>query len=434
MNKLAIVFVLLLTANVFGAEIEKNSINIIVDSEGKSLIEETFFVLFEDQNELNLFKEAIKENISFNALKEFDLNIETRIEETEASISFEEQPENNRIKLNYSSDKLFFSKNKITFNEFTLNQKKFSFLESGEKIVFPENFSLRFVLPREAEVKEKIIPETLVFSKTVEWKGPITTDELFLQYSIEKTPEPIKIKQTKIELNTKEDGFAVISEKYFFEFMSQDELDYFIETAKRNGSSLSSWFVFDNRIFPHIGENDLDIKKASVEFVESGLENSFLSIVYENESPLFIEKQEKTGRFVEWSFNSKKLNNFLSGGIIIIPENIVLEISLPSNAEIKESNFGAVNGLIVLAGYKTTSKINIVFAVKENIAPSFNLSAAIQGIVSNRDTAVILVVILIVVSFTAYFKRDSITEKIDNFIINNSKIEAGEKTEINISD
>ncbi|MFH1663666.1 MAG: hypothetical protein ABH986_02570 [archaeon] len=434
MKKTAIIFLLFFIATAYSASIEKNSINIIVDSTANSLIEETFFVSFSDQNELNLFKEKIKESISIQALKDFNLDIAPRLEDTEAIIFFEEQAEGNRVKLNYSSKSLFLVKDRIKFNEFTLNEKKFSFLVSGTKIVFPENFSLRFVLPKESQVNTGMIPETPVFSKTVEWKGPLSSDRLLLVYSIQKTPEPVTIKQTSIGIETQEDGFGVVSEKYFFEFRSQDELDYFVTTAQKNGSSLQIWSSFDSRIFPHIMENELDIKKASVEFVQNGLENSYLRIVYENESPVFIEKQQKTGRFVEWSFNSRKLNNFLSGGLIIIPENTLIEIMLPSNAEIKESNFEAKNGAISLQGYKSTSKINIVYAVKENIAPTFNLSSAIQGIISDKQSASILLVLVAAVSALIYFKKETVTEKIDDFIVKNSKVEESEKNEIEITD
>jgi len=435
MKKIIFIFALLgMLLTVYGAGVKENSINIIVDSQGNSLIEEIYFVSFSDQNELDLFKQKIQDNITTEILQDFNLNIAPRIEETEFVISFEEQAEDKRIKLNYSSDSVFTINEKITFNEFVLNQQNFSFLESENKIVFPENFSLRLVLPKGAEINEEIIPETKVLSKTVEWKGLITTNEIKLSYSIQKKPDPIAIKETIIEINVQENGFGIISEKYLFEFKNQDELQYFVGMQQKNGSSLLSWITFDERIFPHIGENDLDTKNASVEFVENGLTNSFLSITYENESPVFIEEKERTGRFVEWVFNSKKLNSFISGGVIILPENTVIEISFPLNAEIKESDLEVKNGKISWEGYKTTSKINIVYLIKENIAPTFNLSSMIQGFVSNRDLVLGLIAVIIFISVISYFKRDSLTEKIEGFIIKNSEIDAGEETEIEISD
>jgi hypothetical protein len=431
MKKLALIFFVFIALSVSGIKIQENSINVIVNSQGESLIEETYFVSFADENEFSLFKEKIKEEISAETLKEFGLNIEPRLEE-KAVFSFSEQGENKTIRLNYASDSLFIIKKRITFDEFKLNQQKFSFLKSSGKIVFPENFSLRFVLPREAKINE-VVPATKIFSKTVEWTGPLISDKVSIAYSIEKKPEPVKIKKTVIKIKVKEDGFGFISEKYFFEFKDEEELNYFKEITRKNGSSLLSWIAFDERIFPHIGENELDTKNASVEFIEKGLNDSYLSIVYENEKPVFIEKPG-TGRFVEWVFNSKKLNKLISAGVIVLPENTVLEIELPSNAQIKENNLEEKNGKIFWEGYKTTSKINLSYLVQESIAPTFNLSATIQRIISDRNSALSLMATLIIASLIIYFKRETITEKIDSFVIKHSKIEKSEEAEIEIEE
>ncbi len=427
MKKLVFVFVLLLMLNVFGVEIQKENINIIVNKTGNALIEESYFISFSDENELNLFKEKISDGISAEILNEFKLEIKSRIEENKGTVSFEEQDENKKIKLNYSSDKIFLMNKRVLFDEFTLNKDRFSFLLSENKTVFPENFSLRFVLPNESK-SILTVPETKVFSKTTEFKG-INSNEFSLSYLIEKKPEKIAIKKTQIEINVKENGFGFISEKYFFEFRNQEESEYFIEKAQNNGSSLLSWIAFDNRIFPHIKENEFDLKNASVEFVENGLENSFLQIIYENETPVFIEKKERQGRFVEWEFNLKKLNEFTSSGLIIFPENFFLEIILPLNAEIKETDLEERNGKVLMQGYKSTSKINIVYVIKENIAPAFNLSLVIQRIVSEKEASPIIAGIILLILVIVYLKKDSLTEKTENFIIKNSSIKKREQTE-----
>ena len=385
-----LVFFIFLLAFSFSAKIDETSINVIVDIEGNSLIEETYFVSFSDQNEYNSFKEKISEGISAETIKEF-VDVEPKLEKKEAVISFEEQGENKIIKTKYLSDSLFLINKQITSTEFLLSEAKFAFLKTNSEIVFPENFSLRFSIPRET-----------------------------------------KIKETLIKIEVKENGFGNVLEKYLFNFKSQEELEFFVENAQKNGSGLLSWNTFDKRIFVHIAENDFDTKKASVEFVENGLENSFLSIIYENESPVFIEQKEKSGRFVEWIFNSRKLTPMVLAGVIILPENTRLEITLPANAEILQNDMEIKNGKLLWEGYKTTSKINIVYLIKENIAPTFNLSAAIQGILSNKETLIILIVFLVVVGLILYVKRDSVGEKIENFILKNSDIEEAEKTEIEI--
>ena len=119
---------------------------------------------------------------------------------------------------------------------------------------------------------------------------------------------------------------------------------------------------------------------------------------------------------------------------MIIPENTVLEITLPANSQIKENNLESNGGKIVWEGYKTTSKINLSYIVKENIAPTFNLSSIIQRMISNKETLAIILTAVFLISLITYFKRDLITEKIDDFVIKNTKIEHKEKIEIDIDD
>lgn len=426
-----IAFVFLLST-VFSAKIESSSINVIIDKEGTALIEETFFVVFEE-GEKDLFKQNTEQGISVDIMKNFGLEIKPRLENTEAIISFEETPETNKIKLNYFSNALFSVKDKITSNQFSLNKAKVLFLFSGSQIIFPENFSLRFVLPKEAKTIN-VLPETKVLSNTVEWKGKLTEDALLLEYSIDKTPDQITIKETIIEVKIKENGFGGITEKYFFGFKSEEELNYFAGISEKNGTTVSVWNAFDKRFFTHISEDEFDTKNASVEFVKKGLTDSFLIITYENESPVFIENKEKEGRFVEWKFNSKKLNKLFSGGAIILPENTLLEITLPLNSEIKETNLEAKNNKVVWEGFKTASDIIIVFVITENIAPAFNLSLIVQKLVSNKESLIMLVLVLIALMVFVSLKKDSLTEKIDSFLIKNSKIEKEEESEIEIDD
>jgi hypothetical protein len=428
-------FILVLfTSLAFGAEIEKSSINIIVDSKGTSRVEETFLVSFSDQNEMSLFKQTLETGTLTDILETFEVNVLPRLDNRELTISFEEQEENIWVKLNYFSDSLFVINIKTTFDAFSLDKQKFSFLFSEDKLSLPENFSLRFVLPGKAKINENMVPKTKIVSKTIEWKGPLTDKDLFLSYSIEKTPGPVQIKKTRIEITVRENGFAGISEEYLFEFRDEEELQYFLGISEKNGSSLLSWTTFDKRFFPHISANEYDVKNASVEFVPNGLYKSYLSIVYENESPIFIEQKERNGRFVEWSLNPRKLDAFLSGGSIVVPEKTILEITLPLNVEIKENTFDMKGEKVVWEGYKNTSKINLVYVIKENIAPTFNLSSAIQKMVSNKETLTYIVAVLLVVSVLIYFKREKVSEKIDKFIIENSKVEEREKVEIEIED
>ncbi|MBU2100860.1 hypothetical protein KKB11_06520, partial [Candidatus Micrarchaeota archaeon] len=369
---LILLFLALFVSLAYGIKIDESGINVIVYATGNPLVEETYLVSFSDENELNEFRESSKIDISLDLLRNFGLDIKPEFAGDEPAIILEEQENLTRIKLTYFSSVLFNVNKKITFDEFSLNKNSFSFLLSGNNYLFPENFSLRFVFPRESRISQTIIPKTNVVSKTVEFDGPIMSQDFFLSYAIDKTPEPIEIKQTTIEINVINNGFAQITEKYFFEFKSQEELDYFWGIYQKNGTSTEDWKTFDERFFPHVSANDNDVYEADFKFEPSeqnGLSESYLKLTYENESPLFIEQKERLGRFVEWSFNQKKLDSFLSGDFIKIPENTLIEISLPLNAEIKENNLSTEGKKVVWQGPDSTSSINLVYVIKENIAP-----------------------------------------------------------------
>ena len=430
---LILLFLALFVSLAYGIKIDESSINVIVDAKGNSLVEESYLVSFSDENEFNLFKENTQGDISIETLNDLGIDVYPRLEGSKPVILVEEQSGNTRIKMNYFSSSLFSIIKKTTFDEFTVSKSQFSFLFSGNSYVFPENFSLRFVFPAEAKINEKIIPETKITGKTVEWAGPVAAQDFFISFSIDKVPEPIEIKEINIEVKIEENGFGKMLEKYFLEFKDQDELEYFRKASEKNGTSPELWKTFDERFFPHVSANEYDVETASFKFEPNGLSESYLKLTYENESPLFIEQKEGSGRFVEWSLNQRKFDSFLSGGLIIIPENSVIEISLPLNAEIKENNLvGEEKGKIVWQGYESTSSIKVVYVMKENIAPSFNLSLTIQRIVSNKETLSVFIIALIVISLAVYIKREKISEKIDAFIIENSKVEHKEKEEIDI--
>lgn len=60
------------------------------------------------------------------------------------------------------------------------------------------------------------------------------------------------------------------------------------------------------------------------------------------------------------------------------------------------------------------------------------MSLTVQKIISSKETVSIIIIFIIVVSLLAYLKREKIGEKIDSFIIENSKVEEKEKIEIDI--
>ncbi len=222
-----------------------------------------------------------------------------------------------------------------------------------------------------------------------------------------------------IDMEIDEYGFASISEKFFLQFPTDAQLQEFRQKNAEIGISLEAWKEFDSRIFPHIG-NENELNRAEVSFVENNAK--YLEIKYSLNTPI-AEKTGETSRMTEFSLLSKFLGQFLQGGAFIIPENTSISVQLPSFAEIQspiKPEAAVSANSVTWQGYKSSNVLQLNYRIVKQIA-SINLSESIAALTSSPLFLVFVIIAVIIVAIVLQ-KRKKISEKIENFIVENSQL------------
>ena len=242
---------------------------------------------------------------------------------------------------------------------------------------------------------------------------------LIIFFSLNALAQPFEIRAHTIDIKVDEKGFGKATERFFLDFPGEEEIKKFKEESAQKGVSLESWKAFDERIHTYIGE-EKDLDKAQVGFVES--EDRFLEINYGLKTPIMYVTGE-TSRRTEFRLKENFFRAFLVGTLWIIPDNTIIRIELPSQAEIqgKVKPDATVEGnKIIMQGYKSSNLLEIKYRIWKQIA-GFDLQKTIQEFL-NSEMATFLGVIVFVIVIVAYVKRKSISQKIENYIVEHSEL------------
>ena len=226
-----------------------------------------------------------------------------------------------------------------------------------------------------------------------------------------------------IDIAIDEDGFALISEKFFLSFPNDTQLKEFRAKNEQIGINLDSWKTFDNRIRTYIGR-ETEINRAEVSFVETN--GKYLEIKYSLNKPI-AEKKAETSRLIEFSLSNNFFDQFLQGGVRIIPENTAINIKLPNFAEIQQPvKPEAIIGTnqVTWQGYKSTNVLQLNYTLVKQIA-SISLLGSLDAL---AKSPLFIFIISALVIFLAIVLVKTISEKIENYIVENSEL--GQKEEI----
>lgn len=220
-------------------------------------------------------------------------------------------------------------------------------------------------------------------------------------------------------------GNAKIEERYYLNFPNTYQIEEFRQKSNQLGIDLDAWKEFDQRIQPSIGTIS-DLIKGNITFTEK--ENIYLQLSYEIKEPI-TQKLNETSRITEHLVKTTKyFQNFNNGDIWIIPENTTLLFKIPLNSKIDDSikptpktymNEG--KQIIEYTGYISSNELTIKYTFWKQIAPTLNIQQFFQEI-QNSGIGMILIVIILILLGIGYMKREIITEKIENYIIEHSEL------------
>jgi hypothetical protein len=253
---------------------------------------------------------------------------------------------------------------------------------------------------------------------------------LFLALSASATA--YSISRHEIEVSISNDGSATVTEKYFMDFLSVNDLRDFQARALQLGASLEAWQAFEKRIFAHIGGVKGGTGRVSLEQKD---EEHFIKLEYDSSEPLATVSSE-TSRKTDWLLNSNAFQSFQVGSVYVIPTTTKITISVPKEARLDvESikpegivlgNSVAWNGYLYVSG-----NLVIKYSLEKQIAPAIGISKMMQEIVSS-SLAPLFAAAVLVLAGLVYWKRKAIAKKIEAFVVNNSSIEGKEEEEFEI--
>mgnify|MGYP005653370243 CR=1 FL=1 len=114
---------------------------------------------------------------------------------------------------------------------------------------------------------------------------------------------------------------------------------------------------------------------------------------------------------------------FESGALWVIPEGITLIITVPEDVELKPPVPEAVvtGKTITWKGFKSSNSLEIRYTEFKQIAPSFELSQFFQMLLGSEE-GIIILGITVVCIVALYWKRESISDKIENYIVEHSDL------------
>ena len=226
----------------------------------------------------------------------------------------------------------------------------------------------------------------------------------------------VSVDTHKIVADVHENGFAEITETYNLSFTSPFEKNEFDRKAVENSSSIQAW-QFDYAFFyPRFG-GTIDKLASSTISYDRESQNLIFSYTLKEMFSTLITSEQRSDFF---TIDDKQLSAFNDSGTIVIPENTTFIINLPQNSEIDSSNLpekAIVTGTSVsLSGIQSNS-ISLDYRILKPIAPSnFNFFADIY------DIYFIILPIVALLAIMIFLKKDTIEEKIENYLVNHSEI------------
>ncbi len=173
---------------------DRHELSIEVDSIGNAEINEKYFLLFQNEQQLADFRQAVSQiGVSLDDWREYDERIFPHIglekDLIVSGISFvEEESSLDFLEITYTLKEPIMEKKRETSRviDYGLKAKFFNEFKDGPVWVIPEGTSISVQLPRGVEINGLVKPESLVEGTNITWKGYASGNELFLEYSFFK--------------------------------------------------------------------------------------------------------------------------------------------------------------------------------------------------------------------------------------------------------
>ncbi len=225
-----------------------------------------------------------------------------------------------------------------------------------------------------------------------------------------------------IEINLDSEGKAQIIEKYELTFFSNLELEQFKEKVSENSSSIDAWKVDYPFFFPRFAEaagNKLDAS-----FVTFDEEQRTLTLEYFIETPFSVLQKDEP-RATLWAISDSQFGAYIKQSLILIPQNTVIRINLPSNGRAIPNEIpveAAIQGNSITISGITTNNMNIKYIIQKPLSPSFNSIQFVREFLFQPSNYIYIFITIVAIGIV-YWKRRILTGKIEKYVEEHSEIE-----------
>ncbi|QQR92601.1 MAG: hypothetical protein IPJ89_05650 [Candidatus Iainarchaeum archaeon] len=234
-----------------------------------------------------------------------------------------------------------------------------------------------------------------------------------------------------IDIFLQEDGSARVVEQFFFSFFA-DEAAQLEKDFEENTPSLFEWKRDYPFIHPYAG---IESQAESLDFflrqTVSGQPTLELSYNY----PVGLAQKvatENQGRTARWKLSDSALLNFISAGSISIDAKTQVKIYLPTGAVVDkrllQQGLLDNSNVITLSNFQSNA-LNVQYAILTPIADPIDTSKFISDVVGS-PLFFFLVVALVLAGIYAYLNRESLSEKIEDYIVEHSEFKTAKGPEV----
>ncbi|MEM4256795.1 MAG: hypothetical protein QXD98_00380 [Candidatus Diapherotrites archaeon] len=220
-------------------------------------------------------------------------------------------------------------------------------------------------------------------------------------------------------------GNAKVVENYHLYFVSDFEFEDFKNEVLVNSSSILTWQAKFDFFYPRFGSRaGKEIFSNQIVFDE---QKRVLSLSYDVKN---FANVLSSGQRV-WLFNidSKVFNAFIDTGTISIPDNVIIIISFPSNAQVETSSLAPglkfSDNKLTLSALKINS-ISVNYFIVKSILPNDN-----NSILSFSDNYIILLISILLFAIVQT-QKETIEKRLEQFIVKHSEIKKKIDDEIEV--
>ena len=233
----------------------------------------------------------------------------------------------------------------------------------------------------------------------------------------------LALQKLAISAEVSDNGTASIVENYELAFENISEKIRFIDNAQKNSSSMLAWKADYSFFYPHFEATDNRVIRSSITF-EQG--TNTITLEYDLEKPLMTVVKD-AARETLYEFSGKQLNSFIKDGLIVIPNNAEISITLPKKAQIIGQNavpqVETAQTKITIKPL-TTSHISIQYSIQKPIQTKVNSLELIQDFFADSANLAVIIAALIALAII-FWKKDDIEGKIEDYIVKHSEIAQG---------